>query len=96
MVYKPEAPKKVWIYRAKCGGWSWSAIRVRKDDIEYVPADTFAACLEAGRSLNRRLFELTEMLLDNPEATGREIADALDDAGLALDKWNRFLDSKEE
>ena len=63
-----------------------------KDDIKYVRADHYYACMEAGCSLNYHLFKLTDALLNRPDVGEREIADTIDDAQLALDKWNRFLD----
>ena len=65
-------------------------------DIDYVRRDRYIALLEAAVSLHYHLFELTDTLLNRPDKGEREIADMLDDAQPALDKWNRFLDGKEE
>ena len=50
------------------------------------PADRYAALLDAAVSLHHWLFEI----VNDPGL------DAPDDAQLALDKWDRFLDGKEE
>lgn len=68
----------------------------RDDDIFYVRADRFNACLDAACSLHYHLFEITDTSLNRPDVGEREMAEMLDDAQLALDKWNRFLDGKEE
>ena len=87
-----EAPKTIWItlnsyVRQK---------KLRDNDIKYIRADHFHACFEAAVSLHHHLFELTDTLLNRPDVGEREIADMLDDAQIALDAWNRFLDGKEE
>ena len=67
-----------------------------KDDIKYVHANHFHVCFEVSVSLHHHLFKITDTLLNRPDVGEREIADMLDDAQPALDKWNRFLDGNNE
>lgn len=90
-----KAPERIWL------NWDikvWGTARTYKDDIKYYRADRYHACMDAGCSLHYHLFELTNALLNRPDISEseREMADMIDDAQLALDKWNRFLDGKEE
>ena len=86
----PEAPLLIWIDPEE----SFYYLRKykREDDIKYVHANHFHACMEAAISLDHWLFEITNTLLNRPDVGEREMADMIDDAQLALDKWNRFLD----
>ena len=87
-----EAPKQIWLNDMM----SWSAKKMYDDDVKYIRADRYIALLDAAVSLHYHLFKLTDTLLNRPDVGEREIADMLDDAQPALDKWNRFLDGKEE
>ena len=91
-----ELPKRIWVHIDGYHCITWSNYEEGFNGVEYWRADTLHACMVAGSSLNHHLFEITNALLNNPEVTGREMADMLDDAQLALSKWDRFLDGKEE
>ena len=88
MVNKTEAPKQIWLNDMM----SWSVKKMYNNDIKYVRADSYHACMEAAISLDHWLFEITNTLLNRPDVGERETADMLDDAQPALDAWNRFLD----
>ena len=70
-------------------------VQQNDDDIAYIRADTYHACLEAGCSLHYHLFKIADALKNN-SATFDEFEAMLADAQPALDAWNRFLDGKEE
>ena len=88
-----EAPKRIW---ASEDSRQWSSIKFRDNDIKYVHANYQHACFQAAVSLHHHLFKITDTLLNRPDVGEREIADMLDDAQIALDKWGRFLDEEEE
>ena len=94
---KTEAPKKIYLQHYT-GAWNrvYSYFRRNDDDIEYIRADRYIACLDAAVSLHHHLFEITDALLNRPDIGEREMADMIDDAQLALDKWTRFCDGKVE
>ena len=83
------------IYIDLCDG-AWSADKIySSDNVEYIRADRYAALLEAAVSLHHWLFKIrrTYARLGNPSYHGRKM---LDDAKLALDKWDSFCDGKVE
>ena len=99
-----EFPKRIWL-RADEKYTNASSLCIRlseskhnSTDVIYHSADAYHACLDAACSLNYHLFEITNTLLNDPVTihNEREMADMLDDAQLALDKWNRFLDGNEK
>ena len=89
---KTEVPKNIWLNPEYM---VWRSKKVDDDDIKYIQHDRYIACLDAAVSLHHHLFEITDTLL-NRQVSEREMADTIDDAQLALDKWNRFCDGKVE
>ena len=93
---KTEAPKYICIqHYFDAYNRAQSNSRMYDDDIKYIRADRYIACLDAAVSLHHWLFEITDTLL-NRQVSEREMADTIDDAQLALDKWDRFCDGKVE
>ncbi len=92
VVMTEKLPKRIWV-----SPYAYSP-SMPDDGVEFVRADRYAACFSAGCSLHHHLFKLTYALLNRPDIgeSEREMADIIDDAQLALDKWNRFLDGEEE
>ena len=90
------APKIIYIQKYD-DAWnrSQSNSRMYDDDDKFYRADRYHACMEAGCSLHYHLFEIIKAE-ESSDVGCDEMEDLIDDAQLALDKWNRFLDGKEE
>ena len=87
-----KAPKYIWIDTDE--SFYYVDIYKRDDDIKYIRADRYTALLDAAVSLHHWLFELRKLCDDGVHRCYK--TEMLEDAQLALDKWNRFLDGKDE
>lgn len=84
-----EMPKQVWIERNTVIA-RLMAIRTNDNEVKYIRANRYNALLDAAASLHHWLFEMVKTYdYGNPRSFER---DMLDDAQLAIDKYNRFLD----
>jgi len=89
---KLEAPKRIWVDPDEANYY----VEMYKfpDDVKYIRADRYTALLEAAVSLHHWLFELKKEV--EQDLIDDEEFQILQDAQLALDKWDRLLDDEEE
>ena len=92
-----KAPKYIWIDTDE--SFYYVDIYKRDDDIKYIRADRYTALLDAAVSLHHWLFEMKKKFVPFISAdvlTQEDYNDIMESAQLALDKWNRFCDGKDE
>ena len=83
-----EAPKNIYLHNHDDAfNRAISYTPINDTSIKYVRADRYAALLDAAVSLEYWLCEIVH---------GAESSSICYDAQLALDKWSRFLNGKEE
>ena len=95
-----EAPKQIWLHHYD-DRWNTSISfeDLGGNEIKYVRADRYGALLEAAVSLHHWLFEVVDKIvpiMGEYVTAPKEHDDIAESAQLALDKWDRFLDGKEE
>ena len=95
-----EAPKYIYLHNHDDAfNRAISYTPINDTSIKYIRHDRYIALLDAAVSLHHWLFEVVDKIvpiMGEYVTAPKEHDDIAESAQLALDKWDRFLDGKEE